>query len=67
MDDNHRKLDDLMRELEGKDRVNEQQCTLMFNLNNILFPHAQEHTKSCPACRERVYRRLKEYWTSKKN
>ncbi len=52
----------LMLELEGKDRILEEQTTRMFNLHNIIFPHILEYNKSCPACRERVYNRLKKYW-----
>lgn len=61
MKENHEKLKDLMAQLEGKDFINAEQCTLMFNLNNTIFPDLKEFTPSCGACRERVYNRLKAY------
>jgi len=38
--------------------VDNNQCEIMFMLHNRLFPLNQEHTKTCPPCRERVYKRL---------
>lgn len=57
-----KELHDLMMELEGKDKILTEQTTRLFNINNTLFPDCKEWTKGCPACRERVYNRLKSYW-----
>jgi hypothetical protein len=51
-----------MLELEGKDKIMDEQTTRLFNLNNNLFKDIPEYNRSCPACRERVYNRLKTYW-----
>lgn len=51
----------LLEELKGKDKIEANQCTRMFNLNNALFPELAEWTPSCGACRERVYNRLLRY------
>jgi ferredoxin-thioredoxin reductase catalytic subunit len=40
--------------------------SLMFEIHNILFPNNKEFGKSCPACRGRVFKRLKNYYTSLK-
>lgn len=55
-------LHNLMMQLEGKERIDAQQTTELFNLNNAFFPDLREHNKSCPACRERIYNRLKTLW-----
>jgi len=51
----------LLGELEGKDKIDAEQCTRLFNLHNYFFKDIQEHNRSCPACRERVYKRMKEF------
>lgn len=51
----------LLDELKGKDFIDANQCTRMFNLNNAIFPDLKEWTPSCGACRERVYNRLLDY------
>ena len=51
----------LLEELKGKDFIDANQCTRMFNLNNAIFPDLKEWTPSCGACRERVYNRLSDY------
>jgi hypothetical protein len=55
----------LLDELRGKDFINSEQCSRMFNLNNAIFPDLKEWTQSCGACRERVYNRLVQYSQSK--
>jgi hypothetical protein len=61
------KLDILMKELEGKDKILEEQTSRLFNLNNVIFPDLQEYNRSCPACRERVYHRMRNWWLKNKN
>ena len=36
----------------------------LFNLHNKVFP--PNYSQSCSACREQVYRRMKEYWEGNK-
>lgn len=62
MEEQKQLLNILMRELEGKDKITEEQATRLFNLNNNIYPEIQEHNRSCPACRERVFNRMKRYW-----
>lgn len=52
------RLELLMNDIMGKDKVNTQQTDEMFNLNNLIYPDLKEFNKACPACRERVYKRL---------
>lgn len=59
-------INTLMLELEGKDKILEEQTTRLFNLNNQLFPDLKEWNRSCPACRERVYKRMREWWMAQK-
>jgi hypothetical protein len=58
MTQNDKDLKVLLEELKGKDFIDANQCTRMFNLNNAIFPDLKEWTPSCGACRERVYNRL---------
>ena len=62
MTDNDKQLKQLMIELEGKDKILDHQTRLLFNLNNTYFPDLVEWTVSCPACRTRVYNRMKKHW-----
>lgn len=55
-------LNNLMLDLQGKDKIQAHQTNLLYNLNNIIFPDLKEFNKSCPSCRERIYRRLQQYW-----
>jgi hypothetical protein len=57
-------LNELMLELQGKDKIMEEQTTRLFNINNNLMPELREYNRSCPACRERVYNRMLSYWTN---
>ena len=58
-----KELNNLMLELEGKDKIEAHQTDLMFDLNNNhFFPDLKEWTKGCSACRERVYNRLRDLW-----
>jgi hypothetical protein len=56
----------LLLELEGKDKINAEQCDRLFNLHNQLFPDLKEWNRSCPACRERIYNRMREWWMAQK-
>jgi len=48
----------LIDEIGITNYTNSLQTELMFAYNNLLFPQAQEHGKSCGTCRGRVYNRL---------
>jgi hypothetical protein len=61
MKEHNENLKVLLDELRGKDFINADQCSRMFNLNNAIFPDLKEWTPSCGACRERVYNRLVQY------
>lgn len=52
-------LNELMIELEGKDKANPQQLTLLFNLHNYFNPRHAEYGKHCPSCVARVFRQIK--------
>lgn len=60
-----KKLAILMAELQGKEKVDAEQCTRLFNLHNYYFPDIAEWNKSCPACRERVWKRMVKFWDTK--
>jgi hypothetical protein len=55
----------LMEELKGKEKVDAEQCTRLFNLHNFFFPDIPEYNRSCPACRERVWKRMVKFWSDK--
>ena len=55
-------LNELMKELEGKDKILDGQTRRLFNLNNLYYPDLLEYTVSCPSCRSRVYNRMKNHW-----
>lgn len=59
-------LDNLMNELEGKDKILAHQTDLLYKLHNELYPHLKEYNVSCGSCRERVYNRVREFWLSQK-
>lgn len=61
-DDNiHRKVGELLDGIKGN-YVTALQTEIMFGVHNRLFPNTKEHTKSCTACRGRVYNRLTEWY-----
>ena len=62
MEERDYQLHQLMLELEGKDKIQDIQTRTLFNLNNIYYPDLIEYTVSCPACRTRVYQRMKKHW-----
>lgn len=64
MTDTEKRIDSLVRELIGKDKILDHQTTELFNLNNLIFPDLQEYNRSCPACRSRVWNRMLKWWES---
>lgn len=58
-----KELEQLLNDLRGKNRANQGQLSLLFELNNHFFPHIKETGKHCSTCRQRVYKRMKDfYW-----
>jgi hypothetical protein len=59
-----KRVDNLMQQLVGKEnrRQSSQTISELFNLHNEMFPHNKQTAKSCAGCRNRVYRRLKDWW-----
>ena len=57
--DKIRELNDLLKELDGKDKANPTQLTLLFNLHNYFNPRQAEYGKHCPSCVARVFRQSK--------
>lgn len=57
-------LHNLYVEWKGKEnyRVPGHVITQMFNLHNYLHPQTPEYSKSCNACRAKVWDRLKRYY-----
>lgn len=58
------RVDDLMQQLVGREshRHGPDVIRLMFNLHNEAHPKTLEYSVGCGGCRERVYKRLKEWW-----
>lgn len=54
------KVGELLDSIKGN-YVDNNQCQLMFILHNRIYPDNKEYTQSCPPCRERVWKRLKDY------
>lgn len=54
-----RELDELLKELEGKEKATPQQLVKLFNLHNYFNPRGAEYGKHCPSCVARVYRQVK--------
>jgi hypothetical protein len=57
--DNIKQLQELLGELEGKEKANPQQLTKLFTLHNYFNPRHAEYGKHCPSCVARVYRQSK--------
>ena len=60
------KLNSLMLELEGKERITDFQCRELFNIHNEIYPDIKEWTMGCSSCRERVHNRMKDFWNNNK-
>jgi hypothetical protein len=54
-------LNQLIMDLEGKDKATSEQLNLLFQLNNHFFPNQLEYAKHCSPCVQRVYKRLKNF------
>lgn len=67
--ENWQKLEALYNEWKGKEnyRVPAHTVTEMFNVHNYFYPQTPEWSKGCGGCRERVWRRLKEYYEGNKH
>lgn len=53
------RLEKLLNQLKGQNRIEAHQTDELFALHNHFYPQHQEHGKSCSVCRNRVYNRLK--------
>lgn len=65
MDDWSKRVDKLMRKLEGKGVADAFEKTELFLLHNEVVPslwRPLEYGKSCGKCVARVYKRVKDYW-----
>ena len=60
------RVNELMQHFVGKEnhRHNAEMITKLFNIYNEVFS-TREYSKSCGACRERVYKGLKQWWESR--
>lgn len=61
------RLNSLMLQLEGKDKIEAHQTDELYILNNYFYPDLKEYNKSCPSCRERIYHRMRHHWEMIKN
>lgn len=64
--ENFDKLEVLLKELEGKEKILDQQTTLLFNIHNYFYPNKMEYGKSCGGCRQRVYKRMIQFYNENK-
>lgn len=60
-------LNQLMLDLENKDRILAEQTRLLYRLNNHYYPDLKEYNMACGSCRERIYKRMKQHWMNNKN
>lgn len=63
-----KEVDTLMLSLVGKENHNHNAVVIreLFNLHNRVFPHNLEFSTSCGGCRQRVYKKLKQWWIDNK-
>lgn len=68
MDDLFKRVDTLMSQLVGKENQNHNASVIreLFNLHNEAYPNNLEFSTSCGGCRQRVYQRLKQWWSERK-
>lgn len=59
----------LVEEWSGKEnyRVPADVITEIFNVHNKIFWQNQEHSRGCAGCRQRVWNRLKTWWSENQN
>jgi len=60
------KVDNLMKELTGKDKILAHQTDLLYQIHNELYPDIKEFCKSCPEARWRVFCRVQDWWNINK-
>ncbi len=62
------RVHNLMLLLIGKEshRIEAHTITELFNAHNMVFPEKLEYSKGCSGCRERVYKRLRDWYESNK-
>jgi hypothetical protein len=68
MNDLFNRVDALMSTLVGRENYNHNAQVIreMFNLHNEVYPNNLEFSTSCGGCRQRVYQRLKQWWSDNK-
>ena len=68
MNDLFNRVDALMSGLVGRENYNHNAQVIreMFNLHNEVYPNNLEFSTSCGGCRQRVYQRLKLWWSENK-
>ena len=68
MNDLFNRVDSLMVTLVGRENYNHNAQVIreMFNLHNECYPQNLEYSTSCGGCRQRVYKRLKQWWEENK-
>lgn len=64
-DNIHQKVGELLAEVTN--HLSTLQVDLLFIYHNTIFPKQTEHTKSCAACRGRVFNRVKEWYDKNNN
>jgi hypothetical protein len=62
-----KELNELMTALDGKEKILSEQTRLLYKLNNHYYPELKEYNMGCSACRERIYKRMKQHWENNKN
>ena len=60
-------INNLMSELDGKDKIYAHQTDILYRLHNELFPDLKEWNKACDSCRIRVYNAVRDWWLNNKN
>lgn len=60
-------INNLMSELDGKDKIYAHQTDILYRLYNELFPDLKEWNKACDSCRIRVYNAVRDWWLNNKN
>ncbi len=63
------RVDGLMQSLYGREAYNHESHVIreLFNVHNVCYPNAMEHSTSCGGCRARVYSRMVTFWLENKD